>query len=247
MSTCRVAITDALRALGVIAPGSAPTIDELDEGLNATTALLRELHNARGPMLDLDVIGDYTPGENQRLRVQAGVQATISLPNSVLTTRGYYPYDYGFTASYSDQSGSLSPADGVNYRPIRDGSRVEIVGVTEGLYFYRSDTNQWLPAYGLAFDSELPISGSYDFAARLAERLIDVFGGQITPSLARRIARANTAFLLRPNVEREPINWERYRATYGGTVGVPSGVVPGSTPGTLDFSDPANSGLTVVL
>jgi hypothetical protein len=55
MPTCRVVISDALRALKAIAPGDMPHLDQLTLGLEALQNLSLELHEARGYLLDVDI------------------------------------------------------------------------------------------------------------------------------------------------------------------------------------------------
>jgi len=211
MPTARTVTIDALRALKAIAPGDDPTADELATALAGVNALILELHEARGPLIDVDVTANYIAGENQRVRVQAGATGiTVTLPNSVPIWGQWDPYDYGFSAPlpFLPAQGSTAAADGIQWRQPRDGARVEVVGTTQGLWFYRADTNAWLNAVDLAQDDELPLNARYagPFAALLAERLLDVMGnGQLTPALTRRIARGNAALMVRPGAARDPV------------------------------------------
>ena len=78
MPTWRSVIRDAMRALKAIAPGDDPSIDELSDGLVALQDVVLELHEARGPLRDVDVPAPlfpcddppspltYVAGENQR-------------------------------------------------------------------------------------------------------------------------------------------------------------------------------------
>jgi hypothetical protein len=211
MSTVRVVIAEAMRALRALAPGDDPTADDLIVGLEAVQNLVLDIHEARGPLLDVDVTVSLVPSENQRIRVQAGFDVAVTLPNSIPMYDGFDPYDYGFDpATSGDQyapQGATGAADGIYYRQPRDGARVEIVGTTQGLYFYRADINQWMPATGLTVDTELPFNDRYRSAigAILAERLMDVVAtGQMTPALTRRIARGNAALMIRTGVHHPP-------------------------------------------
>lgn len=223
MSTVRVAIKEAMRLLKAIAPGDDPTVDELTDGLEAAQALLLEIHEARGPLLDVDVpqplcssgteptSGTICPGENQRLRIQAGYTATVEMPNSVSIFGAYDPYDYGFapSARWTPQVGSTGAADGVYWRAPRDGARIEVVGTTQGLYFYRDDTNAWALVTGLALDTELPLNArlQHYFAALLGERLADVLANlpQPTKAQAARVVHAREAIFTRPGTHRAPV------------------------------------------
>jgi hypothetical protein len=237
VSTVRTAIKEAMRLLKALAPGDDPTVDELAVGLEAAQALVLEIHEARGPMRDVDVPGGnwpgcggnggasgvfdapppgtgtvaLCPGDNQRLRIQANYSASVTLPNSVSIFGTYDPYDYGFapSARWNPQVGSTAPADGVYWRAPTDGARIEIVGTTQALYFYRSDTNVWAPALGLTLETELPFSARLQnhFATMLGERLADVLANLPEPTKAQvaRVAHAREAMFSRPGTHRAPV------------------------------------------
>ena len=200
MTTARAAIGEALRALRAIAPGDDPTAEELAVALEAVQDLVLEIHEARGPMLTIDVTAAVVASENQRLRIQAGSTVTVTLPNAVPIYTAANPNDYGFTPP-SDVApvGTTSAADGQQYRAPLDGARIEIVGTSQALYFYREDLNAWTSALSLTLDSELPFNArlSSHFAAILAERLVDVVAddAKLTPALLRRVARGRTAMM----------------------------------------------------
>ena len=203
MTTCRDVVGEAFAILGVVALGGNPTADELDAGLRAIEGIVLDLHNARGPMIDVDVVEDLIATENQRLRIQAGSTVEVTLPNSIVISVGV---GCGFLTppSIVTAVGSLSPADGENSRPPRDGTRVEIVGTTQALYFYRADTNAWILASPLSIDGPLPLNERYDgaLAALVAERLSNVVGVAPTPAMIKRIARGNAALMLQPATVR---------------------------------------------
>lgn len=213
MTTCRDVLAEALRSFKALAPGDDPTVDELNSGLVAIQNLLLDLHEARGPLIEVDVSADYTAGENQRVRVQNGYTVTITLPNSVQDFGLPAPYDYGFRPSTDYPLGSANAADGITTRPPADGSRIEVVGqavgTVPGLYFFRADTDDWILASGLSIDSTLPLNGRYvsHLGALVAERLIETWPGgyEPTPGLMKRIARANSTLLVRPGNTRQPV------------------------------------------
>jgi len=212
MATARVVIAEAMRALRALAPGDDPTADDLVVGLEAISNLILDIHEARGPLLDVDVTADCTPSENQRIRVQAGFDVAVTLPNAIPFFDGFDPYDYGFNPATAQwqwaPQGTTAQADGVQYRQPRDGTRIETVGVTQALYFYRADINAWMAATGLTVDTELPFNNRYTSAlgALTAERLMDVVSNaQPTPGLTRRIARGNAALMLRAGTHHAPV------------------------------------------
>jgi len=213
MSTVRAAISQAMRLLRASSPGDEPAAEELSAGLEGAQALVLEIHEARGPLLTLDISADWTPGENQRLRIQAGADVTVTLPNTVATYGGYDPYDYGFNPSASDSAanpalGSIGPADYVAWRPPTDGARIEIVGTQQGLYFYREDSNAWVSALSLTVDSELPFNQRLQgaFAALLAERLADVLGAspEVTSAQKARLVHAREQMFTRTGNRHAP-------------------------------------------
>jgi hypothetical protein len=89
--------------------------------------------------------------------------------------------------------------------------RIEIVGTTQGTYWYRSDINSWIQATALTIDAELPINARYNdaFNCLLAERLCDELGGQMTPLLSLRARRGRAALMYQSGTARDPV-----RATY---------------------------------
>ena len=210
MATCRAVIAEAMRALKALGVGDEPSVDELATGMGAIGNLILDIHEARGPMLDVDTSADLTPSENQRVRIQYGATVAVTLPNAIPMFNTPDPYDYGFNAStVAPPVGTTGAADGVQYRQPRDGTRIEVVGTTQALYFYRADINAWMAATGLTADAETPFNSRYSSAlgALLAERLMEVLPGanEPTPGLARRIARGRVALMLRPGVAHDPV------------------------------------------
>jgi hypothetical protein len=200
MPTCRAVIADALRALKVLAPGDMPHVDQLNAGIAALQNLTGELHEARGPLRDVDVTADYIAGENQRCRVQLGDTVTITLPNSVPISGRPAP-------------GSTGAADGVTFRQPTDGARIEAVGTTQGLWFYRADINSWVSAYALTLDSEVPLNQRYAGAlgAFLAERLMEELSiNEPSPGFARRALLARSLLFTRPGARREPVRGQYF-------------------------------------
>ncbi|MHB8529731.1 MAG: hypothetical protein ACYC8V_09510 [Caulobacteraceae bacterium] len=227
MATARTVILDAFRSLKVIAPGDEPTIDEIALGLEAVQELILEIHESRGPLTDVDVTADYVASENQRVRVQAGYTVNITLPNAIPLFNLPDPYDYGFAIPIViPPQGSTGQADGYSWRQPRDGTRIEVTGTGEGLYFYRSDLNAWMalygptlqpgfvvspfaPAYSLIVDQELPLSSRFNahLGALVAERLAESLPApaDLTPGLQRRAVRARAAIMLQTGRARDPV------------------------------------------
>ena len=214
MSLCRALITDALRAIRVLAPGDEPHVDDLTTALGMLSGLILDIHNARGPLLDVDVsAATWIASENQRLRIQLGDTATVTLPNAVPLYVTWDPYDYGFSPPTPlPPQGVTGPADAVQFRAPRDGARIEIVAVTTALYFYRADINTWVSAYGLTLDVESPLNARYNHAliALLAESLSTVMPqAQLPPLMLARISRARGVIFTQVGADRDPV-----KATY---------------------------------
>lgn len=209
MPTCRTVINEALRSIKALAPGDEMTADESVVALEALQNVVIELHEGRGPLMDVDVQGGYIAGENQRIRVQAGDTVTVDLPNSVaMITFAISSYDYGFANLNPIPQGSQGVADGVNWRQPYDGARIEVIGTGQNLYFYRSDINQWVQAYGLTLDAEIPLNGRYasSLSALVAERCMEQWPSRAEPTsgMARRIAKANSMLRMRSGAKRDP-------------------------------------------
>ncbi len=210
MTTCRAILTQALRALSALGVGDEPSTDELGAGMDVLGELMLDLHNARGPLTDIDVTANHIAAEDQRVRIQAGDTVSVTLPNSVPVYNLPDPYDYGFTLDVIlPPVGSTGEADGVNFRQPRDGTRIEIVGTTQALFFYRADLNAWMDAVNLGLDGEVPLNARYTsaLAALTAERLIEAWPARYmpTPAMAKRIARANSALMLQTGRARDPV------------------------------------------
>lgn len=214
MTTLRDVATESLRALKALAPGDGMTVDEIDSTLDAIQSIILELHEARGPMRDVDVTADYTAGENERVRIQNGYTVTVSLPNAISMINGRPCTDYGFFDGPSVPTGTSGIADGVVWRQPRDGTRVEIVGTSQALYFYRADQNLWVQADQRGIDDLMPLNSRYKghLGALVAGRLVDTWPGlfEPTPSLATRIGRANAALLLRSGTQRSAVVGEYF-------------------------------------
>ena len=67
----------------------------------------------------------WIASENQRLRIQLGDTATVTLPNAVPLYVTWDPYDYGFSPPTPlPPQGVTGPADAVQFRQPRDGARI---------------------------------------------------------------------------------------------------------------------------
>lgn len=196
MTTCRDVIIQAVEAFEGLAPGDDLTVDEINRATTFVGQQIRRISEGRGPLRNVDVTADYTPGEDERARVQSGYTVSITLPNSIVIATGE-----GTSASADD--------DEATYRAPRDGSRIEIVGLSStALYLYRADTNTWVNIVGLTADSDFPLSANYaaDFAAWLSVRLCTIWPARAslipTPEMRHREAMANLRLFTRPGVTR---------------------------------------------
>src|SRR5260221_11444535 len=105
--TCRDIIRDALRELGVIAPGDELNVDDIEVGIVRLQTTTLALVEGRGPWTTVDVVDDYAPAEGERVRVSQGASVVVTLPDTV---------DCG----------------GGQRRTPPDGARIAGVGTTQG-------------------------------------------------------------------------------------------------------------------
>lgn len=224
MPTCRDAIGRAMRAIRANAAGESPTIDQMTASLMALQDLVGELHEARGALVDVDVpssvpapegfANGWVANENTRVRIQAGYTVVVTLPNSVPIYPAWEPNDYGFTGWPTAQvQGSTGAADEVFWRAPSDGARIEIVGVTNQLFFYCADVGQWVSAYGLRLDDALPLNARYlgPFATLLAERVSEELAlGEPTAGFLQRVSHARSLLFTRLGALRRPVRIEAF-------------------------------------
>ena len=206
MATLRALLRDAFRMARAIGLGDDPVADELDFGVSSINDLIADIHEARGPLLNVDATASLVASENQRIRIQAGATITVTLPNSIPIYGRRNPYDYGFTApTTAAPVGSTAIADGLAYRAPVDGTRIEIVGTTQSLYWYRSDLNAWQSALSLTADSESPFNNRLNSAvsALAAERMWPEISTQpMTAEQKSRVGRARIVMFMRPGRDR---------------------------------------------
>lgn len=217
MATCRDLIIEAAERFKGLSPGDGLVVDEVAAGLRVIQQATQRYFGGMPPLLDVDVTADYTPGENERVRVQEGYTVSITLPNSIETS-GARSSDYGF-APTTPARGSTSTADGQARRAPRDGSRIEIVHLSSGsapaLYTFRADIDTWVDCANLTIDGSMPLNAAYlqDFAALMA---IDLCGRwptrDITPTAQMKVdeAMARGRLFLRPSVKRDPVRAEYF-------------------------------------
>ena len=194
-------------AIHALAPGDSPTVDELNQALIEFQNIVLDIHEARGPLLDVDVTSYIIPGEDQRLRIQTGVTFTLTLPNAVACYGSPDPYDYGFNGAPTPPLGITGPADGYNYRAPRDGARIEVIGTVQALYMFRADINTWQPATGLSNDSESPFNARYSshLSAMLAERIAPNYPELPLDRFFTKRVQSATKLMVRPGVARDPV------------------------------------------
>ncbi len=157
--TCRDIIRDALRELGVIAPGDELNVDDIEVGIVRLQTTTLALVEGRGPWTTVDVVDDYAPAEGERVRVSQGASVTITLPDTV---------DGG----------------GGQRRAPLDGARIAVVGTTQGVFLYRADLNAWVQADALSVDSQVPFNAVHHggLAALLAVSLANAWPSRPTPT-----------------------------------------------------------------
>jgi hypothetical protein len=93
------------------------------------------------------------------------------------------------------------------YRQPRDGARIETVGTSQQLFFYRADLNQWISVYDIRLDDEIPLNARYagPFGTMVAERLMEELSvNEPSPGFARRVANARAVMFTRPGTRPAP-------------------------------------------
>lgn len=203
MATCRDVLREAVEAFEGIAAGDDLTVDEIAKGLVSIQREVRRIHQGRGPLTDVDVTAAYTAGENERVRVQDGYTVLVTLPNLIATDLGNRN-DYGFASTLPPSGSSAVGGSDTSWRAPRDGTRIEIVGTTQELWFYRSDLNEWVDANALTIDSDMPLNADYlmDFAAIISVRLCKTWPARVslvpTAQMLREAGQANARLLIQP-------------------------------------------------
>lgn len=218
MTTCRQLIRESLRRFNALAPGDDLHVDEIEVGLAAIQNLVLRLSGGREPLTDIDVTADYTPGENERVRVQSGYTVSITLPNAI-STSSVAVNDYGFRSS-SPPIGSTASANGTTFRAPRDGARIEIVYLSSGtapvLYVFRADIDTWVNVAALTIDADMPLNSMYlqEAAAVLAVQLCGQWPGagiiNPTAQMLRDEAMARGRLFGRPSVRRDAVRADYY-------------------------------------
>lgn len=119
-----------------------------------------------GHWIEVEADGDYTAGENERVRVITDDAVTITVPTSVVSSQRLLWCCNQVTLV----------CEGYADRAPKDGAKVHVsdaFGDDAATYFYRADIAQWTAARDLTRDSEVPFSADMDryLAAMLADDL----------------------------------------------------------------------------
>lgn len=178
-------INRALRMLGVVDAGSAPTATQGEQALEALQSLVLALPNTNR-WTDVDVTEDYTAGENERIRATTTDALTITIPVSVASGDRLL-----------DRCGNVTLVCSAADRAPRELARVQITDAlsdTTYTYYYRSDLAQWTRVDALTLTGESALSAIFDMglSAMLAVVLADEYGAApsaVTGEMAGRFER----------------------------------------------------------
>lgn len=181
VTTVENIITDALEQLGVKDARSGLDATEAAQALRVLQQMILNLPGMR-VWNEVECSGNYTAGENERIRVITQNAVTITIPVAVSSAR---------TVLYCCNQYELR-CEGYDDKAPKDGARVHVCDAyadNATTYFYRADIAQWTRADGLTLSSECPLSADFDgdLSAMLAGRLARYHGAaldQITVALA---------------------------------------------------------------
>lgn len=189
MSTALDIVRRALRSIGVIAAGKAPTGADQSDGLERLQSVILGLpgllHNGR--WCEVAVSSAYTARESDRCTVTA--PGVVTLPTTIT-------------------------CDGASRQP-RDLAKAQIIGedaTNAGLWLYSASKGAWAQADALVISSEIPFGAEDDagLAAILAVDMAAEYGDEAELG-QRTVASAQiaTASFRARFKKSEPIDWTR--------------------------------------
>jgi hypothetical protein len=192
-----VIIADANRDLAFLDESEAAPAEMAARGLRLMQALVNELVLlAGGPWVDVDTSAAYTAGENQRIRVTGA--PVITKPTSIIVDTG---------------AGSTSAADLYNAtrRPIRNFTRIQVIGTGAGSWVYTAELGAWTSYSALALTDENPLGPKTDggLGAALAVR-INRGRGAIDADIARESAVFRLSLAQQGGYSSEPVASQFY-------------------------------------
>ncbi len=208
MTTCAEIIRDALQRNQFLQDGEYPTPNEENGALRKLQAIILSLPGMTH-WRDVEASGNYTAGEDERVRVNVSSAVTITVPASVSSAHKQLWCCNQIVLTCS----------GYDDRAPRDGAKV---GVSDAFsdahvtYFYRSDKAEWLAATDLTRDSEIPLNQDMDQG--------------LTALLCCDLAAGDIRHTLHPLVAQQAVEARaKMRGRYGKREGVPADPVMLST------------------
>lgn len=198
MATCQTVITRAMRLLGLLEDGGAPSSTELDDGLASLQAMIHALPELMlgGPWTDVDVTDTtYLPGVGEA----PGEDVRIRLTDDTVST------DITLPARIEDSDAETG------YRKPREGARIQIIAELSGspyrrTYVYTAYAG-WERIDALALSDASPFGPELEDAltALLAQRMAPEFSAAVSPQVQEMATRGRTQIdhRLRPNTVTE--------------------------------------------
>ena len=163
MTTVRDTVKRALQMAKIIPLGDDPEAEEAQAGLDVLQSYYLRLADTALRPTPVYVDDDYTADEGERVY---GDGVTLSLPDLI------------------DEDGERLPLD-LACIQLNDGT---------GWETHISDRGTWVQIDNLTLSSDAPLASRNPegLAALLATELVDMFGGEITPSVEMRARRFRT-------------------------------------------------------
>jgi hypothetical protein len=164
-------IARAFRMLGMKDAAESP--DDVSDALSVLQSTILALPGATH-WRDVVISAAYTAGENERIFAESGGPWVIAGPQRVESSRQIL--------FCCDQYAVA--CEGYDDRPIKDGSRVQLLDGSSALtQMYRADIQAWVQASGLALTGTCPVNGDLEdsLAALLAVAMAPEFSAQPSP------------------------------------------------------------------
>ncbi len=191
-------IAGAMRKIGALASGQAPSAPEAQDGLEQLRlmyeALVAEgLFGRQAEVWVPDGTANFTAFENRAYTVEDLAGITITLPTFVDDRWWLWQPPYGW---YPSAGVSVEPGNGK--RPPLDGNVVRMadLATTERrLFVYDGATARWTSLLDLDLTDEAPLSTRYGagLQAMLGVQLSGEYGVQVPASTALEAARCRSA------------------------------------------------------
>jgi hypothetical protein len=195
-------IAAALRKIGALASGQAPSAPEAQDALEA----LRQMYEAFvaeglfGRQIDIAVptgSADFTARENRRYTVQDLADVTITLPTFIDDRWWAWTPPYGW-----GPIGGATPEPGADTRPPLDGNVIRVADLgnePRRLFVWDAAIARWTSLLDLDYADEAPLSTRYGhgIAAMLGVTLSGEYGVEVPASTVLEAARCRSAMATR--------------------------------------------------